>query len=436
MNQNEPAWVAPLYAAVTQRPRPEDVAKAALRHFPNLTHKLKWWRRSLGRSYMPTAFSHPTPLTHTTNVLATLVGARPLIDEETFGPELTALLSQARNSIGAEGALDFKADRLNREGRAKAGIELSNRRYNRIFRLVDFLEKEQAGNVRYGEFCDLLRGAKTGILSHLSREDFARDPKTALFVAYMGARQGMRAKFTIDPQDRAFDDLGDALLKDLAESPTTHWFAAAHVFPRADVLAHLSELERLTLLALALDRMRLAAVFLERLAKETGIDIRKGCIVQRGQDSSSWNASAGAWNKAREFWIGLSHSLGLSFDAMLPGKVPRLIAADVAAWHRRVGNPPHPDEKIVAELPMPWDVFLHEAECTTEQVAAACARHGVDPEKTGWTAPRARHTIETWRPTPELVHGVVIANPAVAHAMRRMGYFAGPAKWDRKNYGA
>lgn len=431
----EPKWVAELYRAVTERPRPEDVAKAVLRDFPSPPHRLKWWTRSRGRSYMPVAFNHPMPLTHSANVMAMLIGERALADEETFGPEMEALLAKARKTIAAEETLDFKTTRLNREERKVVGVEMSRRRYNRLFRLIDFLERERAGNVRYGEFCDLMRGAKTGILSHLSPEEFARDPHTALFVAYMGSRLGMRSKFTVDPQERAFDDLGDALLKDLLSSETTNWYAVAHVFPRADVLSRLSEFQRLSLLALALDRMRLAATVLERLT-QTGIDIRKGCVVQRGQDSSGWNASAGAWNKARDFWIGLSDSLGLSVEAMLPGKVPRLMAADVAAWHRTEGHPPHPDEGIAAELPMPWDVLLHEAACTGDRIRAACARHGVDPEKTGWTGPRARRAVEIWRPTPELVHGVVVGNPVVASAMRRLGYFAGPAKWERENYGS
>jgi hypothetical protein len=430
----EPKWVAELYRAVTGRPRPEDVAKIVLRHFIWPAHRLKWWKRANGNSYMPTEFSHPMPLTRSANVLAMLIGERPLADEETFGPEMTALLAKGRKAIAAEEELDFKITRLNRASRKFAQVEMSNRRYNRLFRLIDFLEREREGNVRYGEFCELMRGAKMGILPHLSREEFARDQTTAFFVAYMGSRLAMRSKFTVDPQERAFDDLGDALLKDLEGSETTNWYAVAHVFPRTDVLARLSEFQRLTLLALALDRMRLAATVLERLAG-TGIDIRKGCVVQRGQDSSGWNASAGAWNKARDFWMGLSSSLGLSVEAMLPGKVPRLMAADVAAWHRSEGHPPHPDEAIAAELPLPWNVFLHGAACTGNDIRAACAQHEVDPEKTGWTAPRPRQVVEIWHPTPELVHGVVVDHPAIAAAMRRLGYFAGPAKWERENYG-
>lgn len=433
----EPAWVEPLYAAVTGRPRPEDVAKLVLELFPSPPHERAWRKRATGVSYMGTRFPSPEPLTHSANVLATLIGEPPLSPEDTFGLPLDLLLARARGVIAApEGPLDFRYGRLNGEGREKAGLEISRRKYNRLFRLVRFLEDEKAGNERYAEMCGLLVGAKSGILRHLPRESFAKDRDTALFVAYMASRLGMRSKFTVDPQERAFDDLGDALLKDLLRSPTTEWYAAAHAFPRADVLARLTDVQKLSLVALATEQMLTAACLLERLARENGVDFRNGFTVQRGQDSSGWNAASGAWNKAREAWIGLSTSLGLSIDAMLPGKAPRLMAADVVAWQRQVGKPAHPDERIAAELPTPWDVLLHGAGCPSERVAQTCMNLGVDPAKTGWTTPREHTAVETWRPTPELVHGVAISDPLVAAAMRRLGWFSGPAKWERESYAA
>ena len=210
----------------------------------------------------------------------------------------------------------------------------------------------------------------------------------------------------------------------------------AHAFPRADVLARLTDSQKLSLVALATEGMLTAARLLERLARENGIDFKKGFTVQRGQDSSGWNAASGAWNKARDAWIGLSASLGLSVDAMLPGKAPRLMAADIVAWQRQSGKPAHPDERIAAELPAPWEVLLHGAECTASMVAETCRNFGVDPAKTCWTAPRERKAVETWRPTPELVHGVAVDDPFVASVMRRLGWFSGPAKWERENYAA
>jgi hypothetical protein len=433
----EPAWAEPLYAAVTGRPRPEDVAKLALSLFPDLPHAHKWRARARGVSYMSTRHASPEPLTHSANVLATLLGEPTLTADDTFGLPLELLLAKARSAIAApEGPLDFRHGRLDGAARYRAGLEMSRRRYNKLFRLVRFLESEREGNERYAELCGLMVGAKSGILRHLPREVFARDRDTALFVSYMAARLSMRSVFTVDPQERAFDDLAAALLRDLERSRTTEWYAVAHAFPRADVLARISDGQRLALVALALEQMLTAARLLERLARENGIDFGKGFVVRKGQDSSGWNAAAGAWNKARDSWMGLSRALGLDVSAMLPGKAPRLMAADVVAWQRSLGRPAHPDERIAADLPAPWNVLLHGAECSERAVREACLNHGVDPAKSGWTAPRERTAVEAWRPTPELVHGVVVSDPLAAAAMRRLGWFSGPAKWERENFGA
>ena len=59
-------------------------------------------------------------------------------------------------------------------------------------------------------------------------------------------------------------------------------------------------------------------------------------IVRRGNDSSTWNLMAGAWNKLRDGWFGLCDALGAGeiIERQCFGKVMRLMAADVAAWHR------------------------------------------------------------------------------------------------------
>jgi hypothetical protein len=54
-----------------------------------------------------------------------------------------------------------------------------------------------------------------------------------------------------------------------------------------------------------------------------------------------------------------------------------------------------------------------------------CRRHGVDPVKNGWVAPRPGRTVHAFRPTPELVHGVEVGHPGLALILRRMGYFSG-----------
>ena len=49
----------------------------------------------------------------------------------------------------------------------------------------------------------------------------------------------------------------------------------------------------------------------------------------------------------------------------------------------------------------------------------------MDPERSGWTAPRAHTAIARFRPTPELVHGVAVSDPLWAMALRRARVFSG-----------
>jgi len=58
-------------------------------------------------------------------------------------------------------------------------------------------------------------------------------------------------------------------------------------------------------------------------------------VVKKGNNSSDWNIAAGAWNKVRTNWMTLLITLGLDeiIEANCPGKVLRLMAADIAQWH-------------------------------------------------------------------------------------------------------
>jgi hypothetical protein len=143
------------------------------------------------------------------------------------------------------------------------------------------------------------------------------------------------------------------------------------------------------------------ATLLEEVWRTTEID-RETLIVRRGNDSSTWNQAAGAWNKAREHWIALLHAMGMSrlLEDLCPGKVLRLMAADVAAWHRASGGEVHPDTKVWAELPPPWEVLQRRASCTKAMVEATCRKHKVDPS--GWTGPKPPKVPVPFRPTPEL----------------------------------
>lgn len=118
-------------------------------------------------------------------------------------------------------------------------------------------------------------------------------------------------------------------------------------------------------------------------------------------------------------------SLVDGIEAMCPGKMLRLMAADVAYWHRATGGDVHPDTKVWKELPKPWDVVLHQVPCPKSLVDWVCSTARIDPANSGWSAPKPTGRVETFSPTPELVHGVEVASPVLASIFRKAGLFSG-----------
>jgi hypothetical protein len=105
-------------------------------------------------------------------------------------------------------------------------------------------------------------------------------------------------------------------------------------------------------------------------------------------------------------------SLGMDYilDEICFGKVLRLMAADVVAWHNSTGSKLDPNTDVWNKLPLPWQVFQGNESCNKELVVKYCEKAGLDPEKSGWIAPRI-HRVSEFKPTPELVHGVIVSNP-------------------------
>lgn len=153
---------------------------------------------------------------------------------------------------------------------------------------------------------------------------------------------------------------------------------------------------------------------------------RETMVVRKGNDSTTWNNTAGAWNKARDNWMNLIYSLGLDFilEEICFGKVLRLMAADVVAWHYSTGGKLDPNTEVWNKIPLPWEVFQNKAECNKELVIKYCKQAGLDPEKSGWIAPRV-HGVAEFKPTPELVQGVAVSNPFLATVLKRHRYFSG-----------
>jgi hypothetical protein len=428
-----------LHATLAQRETPETVAELIRRALPpELAQRVRAplharistsIRHAFGWSSMPTVFKPPVPLDGRLAkvrelALLFLDGHLPEGDDPA---EVERLLAAFSALIGKPvGANSFRDDRLNRAQRAALDLSLSRRRYDKLFRLATRLE-DRLATLRAEEAKHrLLLVGKAGLAADLTVARFEGHLPAAGFVAYYAARTKLRSEFTIAGQQKPFDDLAAALLSICAEDAATPWFAVAHVFPRADVLARLSAEQQGLLLGRWFGILSETAERLEDAWRRSSIDLST-MVVRRGNDSTTWNLFAGAWNRARDHWIALIDALGMGalFDRMLPGKVMRLMAADVAAWHRQSGDGPHADTLVWAELPKPWEVLRLEEPCDRARVEAACRRHRIDPAKTGWTAPRPRTAVQDFRPTPELVHGVSIGSPAMAAFLKRIGAFSG-----------
>ena len=429
-----------LHESLDRRRRPEDIAELVLGELEDLAAddlrtlqrvaggslRRGWWGH--GYSSMSDDFRRPVGMDHQLDVAETLfqVGDRP------SGLDIAGLgeyLARAEGTIAkALGRSDFKADRLDRHSRKAAGLALSKRQYNKRFRLAARMERKRDRLARELEKREFTLVSKSRLASTLSGEEFSKDRNTACFVAYYTARCNLRSEFTIDGQQRPFDEVCDLLFRRCKGSQATNWWALAHAVPDREVLGHLDDARKGELLGrwyAILDRI---ASLLKETWGRSAIE-RKTMIVRRGNDSSTWNVTAGAWNKARDSWIALVHALGMEevLDRMCLGKVLRLMAADVAAWHRSAGGGLDPDTQVWDELPLPWEVISGESECPRGLVEVVCRRHGVDPVKNGWAAPRPGRTVHAFRPTPELVHGVEVGHPGLALVLRKLGYFSGKA---------
>ena len=393
-------------------------------------------KRFFGWSSMPAVFKQPVPpdrqLAKARELALLFLGdVLPGGDD----PEtVEELLDTFNRLIGKRrGADSFLGDRLNQEARAALGLRLSRRRYDKLFRLAARLDKRLAKLRAEQAKHRLLLVGKAALALDLREADYAGHVPSAAFVAYYAARMKLRSEFTVSGQQKPFDDFAAALLAMCWEDERAAWRAIAHVLPRADVLARLTDEQKGRLLGRWFGILSELAELLEAAHRRTDIDLDT-MIVKRGNDSSTWNLFAGAWNRARDHWIALITALDMEelFDRLLPGKVMRLMAADVAAWHRSEGGDVHPDTKVWADLPKPWDVLRLERPCGRALVEATCLQYGVDPAASGWSAPRSRTSVQEFRPTPELVHGVAVADPYMAAFLKRAGVFSGrPLRLDR-----
>lgn len=426
-----PPTLRDLYRSLDERKRPEDVARsvrliakpqgaveATLRNVLDHGGRATHMAQDFHRSY--------ASLAPQLKVGAALFAVDPPADPDDLEAVRTYLTRVEATICKNVGQSDYKRDRLNREQRRAAGIgEMSRRQYNKRFRLASRMELKVHRRVREITRRSLTLASKSRLASQLTWEQFAADPGTACFIAYYVARCNLRSLFTVNAQRRPYDEACDAMMQELQASTTTNWFAIAHVMPDEHVVRRLTEHEKGELLGRYYEMLVKAGEFLREVWETSAIDART-MIVRRGNDSSTWNLMAGAWNKLRDGWFSLLHAMGA--DELLErhcfGKVMRLMAADVATWHRSAGKNLHGDTDVWAALPLPWEVLGGAASCTRATIEETCERFGIDPLKSGWIARRGTKHIETFTPTPELVHGVAVTSPQMAKAMRKACVFS------------
>lgn len=304
---------------------------------------------------------------------------------------------------------------------------VSVRTYRRAVAAVTHLQQRTAvlAAERDREAC--IAFGKSRLAYRIGFDAFSACPRTAAFVAYYVGRLNAQTVFTNGSQDRPMDDVAAALLTAALNSPTVRADVIARVLTRQSVLTLLSEAERGALLGAYWEQLGASARLLDATFDRNRD--RAAMVVRRGDDSSTWNAASRAFNQARTGWLNLLRGQGLDFllEGMCPGKVPALVAGDVAHWHEESGGGAHADAAVFADLPLPWDVVLRGALCPASLVRRVCESHGLDADITGWTSPYRQASLATAAAAAPLVHGIAVASPLLADWLRRQGALSGQA---------
>ncbi len=452
-----------LYQSLSERKRPEDIADLilevlngkltaqetkVLKQAANGALKNKLWQYTS----MLQEFAKPIGAEKQVKKAIELFGLNDIAAFDYASPDLVERFIVNVSSLinKAPGANDFRKDRLNKAEREALGMDVSKRMYNKQWRLLKRLEEKTLRLAREIKKSEFQQMAKNGLARQISESDFYKDVDTACFIAYYTAKSNIRSIFTNGKQERAFDTISAMLflrctginktrkpifdrlmgrrnLNPRKLSKTANWWAIAHVYPNVAVLAHLSDAQKGVLLGKWTLILQDIAELLGELWASNSIN-RQTMIVKRGNDSTTWNHTAGAWNKARDHWMNLIYATGTEFilEELCFGKVLRLMAADVAYWHSATGGDLDPNTYVWNQLPLPWEVFEGTAICTKEMVIQACSKVRLNPETSGWIAPR-KHSVVAFKPTPELVHGVTIANPFLATILKKNKVFSGKA---------
>lgn len=258
------------------------------------------------------------------------------------------------------------------------------------------------------------------------------DDGTLSYVAYLAARANRRSLFTFGAQSKAFDTLSDGLFNLIPQDGP--WNQVALVRPTRAIFNRMNPAQVAELAGVFHKEMVSHSERLGALYSSLPVRMREEMVMVQGVDSSRWNAYAGALNTMRSAWVAATISSGMEeiFDVYLPGKAPRLMAADLAWGYRNMDSGLHPDTALFNALPYPWEVVEGSATLTRAQIVEKAEELKVkDYEKSGWVSTRSDIDLELPSVEPYTVHGVIIADPQLAATLKRLGVFSGKGiKWD------
>lgn len=426
-----------LHDGLDRRPRPEDVAtiiarllhdrltvdeRRVLTRASRAAERPGWYS-----SFMPDDWERPVPATRTiayvTAVFDGIIDGVGDVDDN--DPDsIDAFVSRLGDRIGWQPGTSA---RWTKTELAASGLGISARRYKRAHHALTVLHDKSTRLRAMQTRRSLAQMGRVGLAETITAAEMDADHDAASFVAYLAAKKNLRRTFTLDGKDNAFDEIADMLYRRLTD--TSDWWMVARANPTADNIARLDPTQQGQMIAAWWATMRRAAAVCAAIDRVAPVH-RDTMIVQRGQDSDSWNLAAGAYNTARAGWVNALSATG-SLDLVTvtcPPKLPRLMAGDLIYWHTCTGGDlTHPDVRVAALLPPAWEVLNGDATCDARDIREACQLIDIDPERTGWLAP-LRHTgVGTFSPTPELVHGIEIGDPILASMLRRAHAFSGRA---------
>ncbi len=431
-----------LYKTLAQRKRPEDVAELIS---SLLVGQLSYSeRKTLERASSGSLRHKFLNYTSMAEEFAHVIGAEKQVTKavELFKLEKDEISNYASheeiyafiNNVSqlihkSVGKNNFRNDRLPKLQRKEMGLDISKRQYNKRWRLLKRLENKLRTTQRETRKLEFQKISKHGIAHHLDFKNFSSDINTACFIAYFNSRSNLRSVFTNQKQARAYDEISNMLFKrclgNKGKGSKTNWLAISYIYTSQEVLSQLTDHQKGQLLGKWTNILKDIANLMDEVWSGSQIN-RASMVVKKGNDSTTWNNTAGAWNKARDNWINLIYALGMDYllEQFCPGKAMRLMAADVVFWHYASGSKLDPNTEVWNKVPLPWQVFKGEVHCDKELIVKYCKKAGIDAEKSGWITPR-QHGVVEFKPTPELVHGVEVSNPFIATYLKKRKVFSG-----------